>query len=136
MIHLVRNFNDLRVLSSSLYDFPLITYLTILRQPLVCFKRVIPKKKGLLYSQNGQAWGWGGGGITGPEPVSAGALKSQHENKVSGEAQVFNTQAEEKSEKKNIMGGNSEHGDSLVPKDVNIRYFMSLVSNFLDHNPQ
>lgn len=48
----------------------------------------------------------------------------------------FNRQAVEKSEKKNVMGENWERGDLLVPKNVNIWYFMSLISNFLDQDPQ
>lgn len=40
----------------------------------------------------------------GPEPISTGILKSQRENEMSSEAQVFSRQGEEKSEK-NTMGG-------------------------------
>lgn len=53
MIHLVRNFSNLSVISSSPYDLPFIICLT-LESTTNCFKRGIPKEKRLSYFQNGQ----------------------------------------------------------------------------------
>ena len=99
MIHLVRSPSDLRVISGSLCNLPLLACLTLLRQPLSVFQKGCPQRKGTslfptLKMDRTEVR---------KKLISTWILKYQCENKMSSEAQVFNRQSEEKSGKESKM---------------------------------